>query len=143
VSIPAILLPVFVQVALTFVLLFWMGRSRFATLRAKEVKVRDIALGERAWPPRVLQVTNAYHNQFEVPVLFYVLVALALFTKQADLLFVVMSWIFVATRLVHAAVHTTSNWVPRRFMAFLAGVVVLAIMWIIFAVRILTLGSGI
>ena len=46
-SISAILAPLFVQVALTFVLLFWMGRSRVALLRSGEVKVRDIALGER------------------------------------------------------------------------------------------------
>jgi hypothetical protein len=136
-SIQAVLAPVFVQVALTFVLLFWMGRSRFAAVRAKEARVKDIALGQPAWPDRVLQVANAYHNQFETPVLFYALVVLALITRQADLLFVVMAWLFVAARLVHAYIHTTSNLVIRRFQAFLAGTVVLMLMWLIFAVRIL------
>jgi hypothetical protein len=136
-SIPAVLAPVFVQVALTFFLLFWMGRSRFAAIRSKEVKVRDIALGERAWPARVTQVSNAYHNQFELPVLFYALVALALITRKADLLFVVMAWIYVATRLVHAYVHTTSNRLIRRFQVFVVGAVVLMLMWIIFAAQIL------
>ncbi len=99
--------------------------------------MRDIALGERAWPPKVTQVANAFHNQFETPVLFYALVVLALITRQADLLFVVMAWLFVAARLVHAYIHTTSNLVIRRFQAFLAGTVVLMLMWLIFAVRIL------
>ena len=36
-SITAILLPVYVQVALTVILLLWMGRSRLSTLRAVEV----------------------------------------------------------------------------------------------------------
>ena len=31
-SISAVILPVLVQVGLTFILLFWMGRSRLATL---------------------------------------------------------------------------------------------------------------
>jgi hypothetical protein len=142
VSVASVLLPVFVLVALTFGLLIWTGRSRFAAARAGEVQVRDVALGQRVWPARVQQVSNTYQNQFELPVLFYLLVALALFTKQADLLFVAMAWIFVATRLVHAFIYTTSNVVIRRFQAFLAGAIVLMIMWIVFAVRILTAGAG-
>ena len=74
-SITAVLLPVFVQVALTFALLFWMGRSRIGLIKAGEVKVKDVALGERNWPTRTQQIANAYHNQFEMPVLFYALVA--------------------------------------------------------------------
>ena len=71
-----------------------------------------------------------------MPALFYALTALALVTRKADLAFVVMAWIFVASRLVHAYIHTTSNRVPQRFMAFLVGVVILVLMWILFAVRI-------
>lgn len=140
-SITAVLLPVFIQVALTFALLVWMGRSRVALTKAGEVEMKDIALGERRWPPKVQQIINAYHNQFELPVLFYAIVALALITRKADLLFVVLSWLFVATRLVHAYIHTTSNRVSRRFQAFLAGVLILVLMWIVFAVRIVTTGA--
>ena len=142
-SISAVILPVLVQVGLTFILLFWMGRSRVATLKSGELKVKDIALGERVWPKRILQVQNSYQNQFELPVLFYALVALALITRKADMLFVVMSWMFVVSRLVHAAIHVTSNKVSRRFMAFLVGVLILAAMWIIFAVRIFAAEAGV
>jgi hypothetical protein len=142
-SITAILLPVYVQVALTFILLLWMGSSRLGTLRSGEVKVKDIALGERNWPTRILQVQNSYHNQFELPVLFYVLVVLALITRKADMLFVVMSWMFVASRLVHAAIHTTSNKVAWRFQAFVVGVLILAAMWVIFGIRVLAAETGV
>ncbi len=136
-SIPAVLAPVFVQVALTFFVLFWMGRKRFAALKSREVRIKDIALGERAWPAQVTQVSNTYMNQFEVPVLFYALVAFALITQKADFLFVVMAWIFVLSRLVHAYVYTTTNHIQRRFAAFLVGSTVLMLMWIVFAIRIL------
>jgi hypothetical protein len=142
-SITAILLPVYVQIALTFILLLWMGSSRLGTLRSGEVKVKDIALGERNWPTRILQVQNSYHNQFELPVLFYVLVVLALITRKADMLFVVMSWMFVASRLVHAAIHTTSNKVAWRFQAFVVGVLILAAMWVIFGIRVLAAETGV
>ena len=142
-SITAILLPVYVQVALTFILLLWMGSSRLRSLRTGEVKVKDVALGERNWPSRILQVQNAYHNQFELPVLFYVLVTLALFTRKADMLFVVMSWMFVTSRLVHAAIHTTSNKMALRFQAFVVGVLILAAMWVIFGIRVLAAETGV
>ncbi|WP_262028852.1 MAPEG family protein [Microvirga sp. Mcv34] len=142
-SITAILLPVYVQVAMTVLLLLWMGSSRLGSLRAGHVKVKDIALGERNWPTRILQVQNSYHNQFELPVLFYVLVILALITRKADMLFVVMSWMFVASRLVHAAIHTTSNKVSQRFMAFVVGVLILVAMWVIFGIRVLAAETGV
>ena len=138
-TIHMVLLPVFVQVALTFGLLFWMAYTRRTSLSRGELKVRDIALRQPAWPARATQASNSFDSQFQIPLLFYVLVILAWITKQADLLFVVMAWIFVLSRLAHAYVHTTSNHVPTRFNIFSLGVIVLLIMWIIFVVRILIL----
>ncbi len=138
-SVPAVLAPVFVQVALTFVLLVLMGRARFAAVRAGEVRIRDIALGERAWPAKVMQVSNTYHNQFETPVLFYAAVAFALVTRTADLAFVVLSWLYVAARIGHAFVYVTENKVLLRFRVFLAGTAVLMLIWVLLAVRILVL----
>ena len=136
-SIHAILLPLYVQVALTFVLLFWMGFARVGAIKRKETKMTDIALGQSNWPPRVQQISNCYHNQFQLPLLFYVLTILVIITRHADYLFVVMAWLFVLTRLLHAYIHTGSNFVRHRFNAFLLGAVILLAMWLIFAVRIL------
>jgi hypothetical protein len=72
-------------------------------------------------------------------VLFYVLTILAVITRQADLLFVVMAWMFVLSRLVHGGIHVTSNRLTRRGAAFAVGAIVLALMWVIFIVRILVL----
>ena len=136
-SIPFILLPLFVQVALTFALLFWMAGVNGAAIRRGEVRWQDIALREPNWPARNRQVHNAYLNQFELPVLFYLLTLLSIATRHADLLFVLLAWVFVVLRVLQVCVHVTDNNVPRRGMLFLAGAIVLAIMWIIFAVRIL------
>jgi hypothetical protein len=135
-SIQAVLLPLFVEVTLAFALLFWMGRLRSDALRSGKVAARDIALREPNWPPGALQVANSFQNQFELPVLFYVLTILAWITRHADWLFVVMAWIFVLSRLAQAYIHCTSNRVRWRGMAYAVGAVVLAVMWVIFAVRI-------
>ena len=134
----AVLLPVFVQVALTFGLLFYMGRVRIGSLKRGETKIKDIALRQPNWPERATKASMAYHNQLELPLLFYVLVILALFTKQADMLFVLLSWVFVVLRVIHALIIVTSNRIQQRFAVFAASFFVLVIMWIIFAIRILT-----
>ena len=136
-SIQAQLLPLFVEVALTFVLLYGMAYLRTEAVKAGAVKPRDIALREPNWPPRVTQVANAYHNQLELPVLFYVLTILAVITRKADLLFVVMAWIFVVLRVIQAYIHVTDNYVQRRGLAFIVSAIVLTIMWAIFMLRIL------
>ena len=139
-SISAILAPVFVQVGLTLVLLTWLAVLRAQALRSGAVRPGDISLRQRAWPERAEQIGNAFANQLELPLLFYVLVILALLTRKADLAFVVLSWMFVATRLVHAFVHTGSNVVPIRGGIFGIGLLILLLMWIIFAARILLAG---
>jgi hypothetical protein len=136
-SLQTVLLPLFVQVALTFVLLLWMGRLRTTAVRSGEVRINDIALREPNWPRRMTQIANAFHNQLELPVLFYVLTVLEIASRHADLVFVVLAWVFVLSRLAHAYVHTTSNVVMRRGLIFGIGAVVLIAMWAIFMIRIL------
>jgi hypothetical protein len=136
-SIPAVLLPLFVHVALTLGLLLWLGKLRRDDLKSGKVKVEQIALREPNWTVRTQQVVNCFANQFELPVLFYVLTILEIITHQADLIFLILAWVFVMTRLMHALVHTTSNMVMRRGAWYGFGAVALLVMWVIFMVRIL------
>lgn len=133
-----VLLPLFVEVLLTFGLYFWMAWLRTSLIRSRAVHPRDIALREPNWPPHVLQVANAAHNQLELPLLFYVLTILSIMTHHADVIFIVLAWIFVLSRLAHAWVHTTSNQISVRGPVFGLGLLVLLIMWLIFMIRILT-----
>ncbi|MBN9004274.1 MAG: MAPEG family protein [Rhizobiales bacterium] len=136
-SVQMVLLPVFVQVGLTFALLIAMSVARIRSLKSGEARIKDIALREPNWSPRVTQLNNCFSNQLEVPVLFYVLVALAMPLRHADLFIVLMSWLFVVTRFVHAGIFITSNNVQQRGPAWFAGVIVLLVMWVYFALRIL------
>jgi len=70
-------------------------------------------------------------------VLFYVLTILAIFLHKTDILFQVLSWVFVLTRIMHALVYGTYNNIRLRFSWFLAGGIVLMLMWIVFIARVL------
>jgi hypothetical protein len=134
-----ILLPVFVQVFLTFALLMGMAMGRGHALSSGQTKSRDVAARQANWPARTAQLGDCFANQFEVPVLFYVLIALALPLRHADLIIVMLSWVFVVTRFAHASVFLTSNDVRTRSLAWFAGVIVLFAMWFYFALKILLL----
>jgi len=134
-----ILLPLFVEVVLTFVLLFTMAPLRTRDFASGAVRPDDIALREQKWPKRTTQFANAFSNQFELPVLFYVLTILEYVTHLAGIVFVVLAWIFVIFRILQAYVHVTSNIVRLRGAFFAIGAVVLAIMWVIYIVQVLAL----
>lgn len=132
------LLPLFVEVMLTFVLLFWMAALRGRDFRSGAARYDNIALREPNWSKGTLQVAHSFSNQLEVPVLFYVLTTLACITRHAGFRFVALAWIFVIFRLLHAYIHVTSNNVRVRGPLFGVSAFVLAIMWVIYIVEMLT-----
>ncbi|WP_417468327.1 MAPEG family protein [Maricaulis sp.] len=134
----ALLYPVFVQVALTFALVFTMGAMRYGAIASGKVKPGDIALGQPGWPVRIQQVSNAYENQLASPVLFYAVTAFALITGATSVLLVILAWAYVGLRLLHALIHVTSNNLRSRFMAFASGLLVLLGYWVVLAVELMT-----
>ena len=138
-SVQMVLLPVYVLVGLTFALLLGMATMRTRALAGGETKMKDVALGEPNWPTRAAQIGNCFSNQFEIPLLFYILIAIALQLRRADLVIVLLSWVFVVTRFVHAGIFVTSNDLRRRGPAWFAGVLVLFAMWLYFALKLLLL----
>jgi hypothetical protein len=138
-SVQEILLPLFVEVILTFALLFWLAPLRGHDVNSGATRPEDVALREPNWSKRTLQVAYSFSNQFELPVLFYVLTILAFVTHLAGIVFVVLAWIFVLFRYLHAYVHVTSNVVRLRGSLYGVSALVLAIMWAIYIVEVLTL----
>jgi hypothetical protein len=138
-SVQAILLPLFVEVILTFALLFWLAPLRARDIGSGAVRLRDIALREPNWSPHALQVGYAFSNQFELPVLFYVLTILAYVTHLAGVVFVVLAWVFVIFRVLQATVHVTNNNVRLRGALYAVGALALALNWAIYMFDVWTL----
>ena len=107
---------------------------RYGLLALQGVQGRRRA-GDR--PRYAAQAERSFLNQFETPLLFFVLIAFLAITRIWDPLFVVLAWVWVATRIAHAIVHCTSNALSLRFPTFIAGVVVLVVMWARFAIELL------
>jgi hypothetical protein len=124
----AIIWPMLAHVALVFV-------RRKAAVQAGSVRISDFRENQKE-PPESLFVKNNLTNQFELPVLFHAC-CLALFvTGGAGALAVILAWIFIASRYVHAYVHVTSNRIRFRQPAFSLGFLVLAAMWVLLALQL-------
>lgn len=136
-SVQMILAPVFALVFLIFAIMFGMFRVRTQAIKTKEVRISQIAVGQDAWPKKATQVSNTYMNLFEMPVLFFVLIALALPLRQVDLVLVLLSWVYVVLRYIHAFIYATSNHLGYRFSTFAASAMVLLAMWVYFALKML------
>lgn len=130
----ALVFAMLAQMAFTFVVMVRAGRARFAAARARRT-TGNIALDSGAWPDDVRKIVNNMNNQFETPTLFYALVLLALATGGAGWTLAVLAWGYVATRVVHSAIHTGSNRVLPRFRVFLAGLGMLIGMAVVLAVH--------
>ena len=132
----------FVQVLLVVVVGMSMAASRARAVKTmdRERGNPDLAMGRFAWPDDAAKRAANYRNQFEAPVLFYAVVAFALITKGADTLMIVLAWLYVLTRIVHAAIHIGPNKVRWRSPAFALGFLIVALMWIKLALHVATAG---
>lgn len=134
----AIFYPVLAMVALTFVVQFQMYRRRVREVRSRGIKLREMATRrEAAISLQDSAAADNYSNLFELPVLFY-LVCFALFVTETVSLFqLILAWAFVASRIIHSAIHLGDNHVRRRLLAFIASTICVYSMWTVFAIALL------
>ena len=123
-----IFVPVIVQVFLTlFVYLRLMQVKKRAAAEGRVDRVR-IALRDDAWPDYVIQVNNNIRNQFELPVLFYLLATVLWLLDAVHGVAVAAATVFVLSRIVHAGVHLSINALPPRRHLFTVGWVAVLVM---------------
>ena len=136
----AIFWPVLGQVFLTLVMFIVLGARKAKAVKSGQVNRQQAALDNRVWPEDVIKVTNNVANQFEIPVLFYVLCIVLYSTNAAGTLSVVLAWAFVISRYVHAYVHVGSNYVPVRLKLFMFGAITLLAMLVLAVWRLAAIG---
>lgn len=124
----AIFWPAIVQAFLIFALYLLLSKRRVAAVRARRATVKQFRenLSE---PEDSLFVHNSLQNQFELPVLFFVVVLALHQTGGDNPVAVGLAWFFAISRLAHAYEHVTENRVIRRRTMFMAGVGAVIALW--------------
>ncbi|RVA23154.1 hypothetical protein EN935_28570, partial [Mesorhizobium sp. M7D.F.Ca.US.004.03.1.1] len=113
-----------------------LGRRRYGAVRSGEAKAGQFKVRSTE-PASSITVAANLTNQFELPVLFYVLCLTLHLTNGVNYLTLALMWIFVASRYFHAWVHLTSNNLLLRSRSFFVGAVILLLGWIWFALHLL------
>jgi hypothetical protein len=125
-----IFLPALAMAGLTFVVWLRMYFARVGEMKRERIHPQAIATSPQM--AARLQDTRAadnFRNLFELPVLFYLALTTAALTSQITTLVLILAWTFVALRSVHSAIHCSYNKVMHRFQAYLAGAIVLWVLW--------------
>lgn len=134
----AIIWPMIAHVVLVYSIYVLIARRRRAAVRAGSAKPSQFRENV-VEPPESQYVRNNLANQFELPVLFHSGCLALYVTGGAGLVAVILAWLFVASRCVHAIVHVTTNRIRHRQPAFALGFLVLGAMWLWLALHLLAL----
>ena len=123
-----IFIPLLLQVLLTLFVFVRLGQVKELAVKRGDVDQTRRALHDDAWPDYVLKVNNNIRNQFETPVLFYVLVISLWLLEAASLAAQIVALVYALIRLAHASVHLGSNIVKIRKRFFQASIVTLFVL---------------
>jgi hypothetical protein len=129
-------------VLLTFAVGCRMLFCRIREFRARRLHPQAVATSlQMAAQMQDVQAADNFRNLFEVPVLYYSLVAAAIGTGVVPPWLVIGAWLFVALRVVHSAIQCTYNKVMHRFRAYIAGFLVIVVLWIGFVFSLVGVGD--
>ena len=107
--------------------------TRVREMRSKRIHPQAISTSlKMAAQLQDVQAADNFRNLFEVPVLFYVLVAVAIATRYVPDWLVLCAWLFFALRTLHSLIHCTYNRVYHRLAVYLASFGLIVGMWVAF-----------
>lgn len=127
-----------IAASLVLVLLVFVVGARLLYVRIAEMRERRIhpqamaTSAQTAAQLKNMQASDNFKNLFEVPVLFYALVAIALATSHTPAWLVAGAWAFVGLRCLHSLIQCTYNRVMHRFAVFVSSFVLLVGLWTAF-----------
>jgi hypothetical protein len=129
------IIPMFLMVLLTFVVGASTLLSRVKSVQSGDLKMSYFRTMQGDAPDFVIRSTRCFNNQFEVPVLFYVIGTLSVVLGLETSLSLTFAWAFVLFRTAHAVIHLTYNNVFHRLTFFWLAVMSVLSLWIEFLVQ--------
>jgi len=120
----------FAMVCLTAFVLSRMFRARVRAVREGTVTAGYFKTYQgQQEPPQSAQAARHFINLFEAPTLFYVACVTAMVVQVQGLAIIVLAWLYVAVRFVHAFIHLGPNKLIPRIRAYGLSWLVLLALW--------------
>ncbi|MBN9441902.1 MAG: MAPEG family protein [Bosea sp.] len=122
--------PALAMILWIFVVGVVLAVRRKAAFATGAVRPEEVAVSTERYPLPARLVSANFSNQFELPVVFFALIMLAMEVAATGYVMATLAWIFVASRVVHTLVHIGSNQLPLRGAVYGIGAIVLMAMWV-------------
>lgn len=127
---------------LSVVVLGVMFLKRVNAAREGKVKLSYYKTFSGNEPPEdVVKAARHFSNLFEAPILFYVACILGMILPVEGILFLILSWLYVAARVVHAYIHIGPNKIYPRATSYGLGWLVLLGMWILILLKAFSISA--
>ena len=126
------------QIVITIYCYSAMSKARVAAVRGNRVQP-DNYKATTDEPEDLRVYTRAVANQFEMPVVFYVLVLASLMATTASWITVALAWIYVILRGIHAREMIGDNTVLKRRKIFIQSARIILLMVVEFVIALLVI----
>jgi hypothetical protein len=132
----ALLGPIFALAALVgLVWLLMLSFRNYAILR-NIASATYYAAYQHATPPDwVERPARTFNNLMQIPTMFWLVCVLMMITSRVDAAQLLLAWVFVSARALHALVYMIWNYLPARFGIWTAGTITLVVIWVRFALQ--------
>jgi hypothetical protein len=122
---------------LSFFVWLRLFQTRIGEMKRRQIHPQAAKLSAQTAQFEDTRAADNFRNLFELPVLFYAAVLLAIVTNIDSVAILTLAWSFVVLRFLHSYIHCTYNRVNHRFTAYLFGGLALWALWVILAYRLL------
>lgn len=131
------ILPMFAMLMLILAIAILAVIVRIKSVTSGVIKISYYrAMQGQDVPDMVTRSTRCFNNQFEVPILFYIVSTLHVTMDTANILAITLAWCFVLMRILQTVIHLTYNNIIHRMLCFWAGFLVVLAMWVLLLVEV-------
>ena len=128
-----LLQPVVALLAWSAIMFLWMYATRIPAMIKAGIDLKNRVGGQgkdldAILPPEVQWKSHNYNHLMEQPTLFYAAALVLVLTDCQSGIALYAAWAYVALRVVHSLVQSTSNRIRYRFALFLLASIALIIL---------------
>ncbi len=126
-----LLFPMFALVVLSFAVIMLLFRSRTRAVAEGKVSAGYFKTYQQGKEPdSSILLSRHLINLFETPMLFYVACLAGMVLEQVTVAMLILAWLYVALRYLHAFIHLGSNKLRPRIALYFLSIVVMLLMWV-------------
>ena len=125
--------PLFAMALLSSLVWLRLFQTRIGEMKRRQIHPQQVATSVQTSLLEDTRAADNFRNLFELPVLFYLAILLAIHLNFENIILLLLAWAFVALRFLHSYIHCTYNRVMDRFRVYLISGIMLWSFWVVLA----------